>query len=79
MKTLWPVVGLVVVAVFCGLQTYEIQWSPVPNGLDGFGVSWPFVPHGSRITLVTAMRVLLNLGLTMTVFTLWRLRHPNHG
>jgi hypothetical protein len=74
MKPLWPVVGLVVIAVFCGLQTYDIQWSPAPNGLNGFGVGWPFVPHGSRITVGTSFRVLLNLGLTVTLYSLWRLR-----
>jgi hypothetical protein len=74
MIPLWPIVGLVVVAVFCGLQTYDIQWSPAPNGLDGFGVSWPFVPHGSRITVATSCRVLLNLGLTVTLYSLWRSR-----
>lgn len=79
MKTLWPIVGLVVVAVFCGLQTYDIQWSPAPNGLNGFGVSWPFLPHGSHITVATSFRVLLNLGLTVTLFTLWRSRRSHHG
>jgi len=77
MKPLWPVVGLVVIAIFCGLQNYELQWSPAPNGLDGFGVSWPFVPHGSRITVATSCRALLNLGLTVPVYLLWRWRRPH--
>ncbi len=74
MEPLWPIVGLVVIAVFCGLQTYDIQWSSAPNGLNGFGVSWPFVPHGSRITVATSCRVLLNIGLMVTLYLLWRLR-----
>ncbi|HEV7611862.1 MAG TPA: permease prefix domain 1-containing protein [Steroidobacteraceae bacterium] len=72
MKPLWPIAGLVVIAVFCGLQTYEIQWSSIPNGLNGFGASWPFVPHGSRITVATGCRVLLNIGLMVTLYSLWR-------
>ncbi len=77
MKPLWPVLGLIVIAAFCGLQTYDIQWSPAPNALiwlNNFGVSWPFVPHGSRITVATTCRVLLNLGLTVTLYSLWRSR-----
>jgi hypothetical protein len=79
MNPAWPIVGLVVVAVFCGLQTNEIQLSSVPNGLNGFGVSWPFVPHGSRITVATSFRVLLNLGLTGTLFALWRSRQRGNA
>jgi hypothetical protein len=78
MKIFWPIVGLAIVSIFCGLQTFDIQWSTVPNGLNSVGVSWPFVPHGSHITVVTALRALLNLGLTMTAFSLWRSRQRRH-
>ena len=74
MKPLWPVVGLIVIAAFCGLQTYQIQWSSAPNALislQNFGVSWPFVPRGSRVTIATSCRVLLNLGLMVTLYSIW--------
>jgi hypothetical protein len=76
MKTLWPIVGLVVVAVFCGLQTYHIRWSPVPNELNSVGVAWAFLP-GDPITVATSLRVLLNLALTVTLFTLWKSWRPH--
>jgi hypothetical protein len=75
MKPLWPVLGIIVTAAFCGLQTYHIQWSPTANALirlDNIGVSWPFVPRGSRVTMATTCRVLLNLGLMLTLYSLWR-------
>jgi hypothetical protein len=78
MKIFWPIVGLAIVSIFCGIQTFDIQWSTVPNGLNGVGVSWPFVPHGSRITVATAFRVFVNLGLTVTLLMLWRSRRPHH-
>jgi len=75
MKITWPILGLVVVAVFCGFQTSHIRWSPGPNGLDSFGVSWAFLP-GQPITIAMGVRVLLNLGLTVALFTLWRSWQP---
>lgn len=73
LKPLWPIVGLVVVAAFCGLQTYHIRWSPVPNGLESFGVGWSFLPiRHDPITVGMVLRVLVNLGLTLTLFVVWR-------
>jgi hypothetical protein len=76
-KTLWPIVGVAVVAVFCGLQTYHIQWSSVPNGLNGFGFSYAFLP-GQPFTVAMGFRVLLNLGLTVTLFMLWNSWRRHH-
>jgi hypothetical protein len=70
-KPEWPIVGLVGVAVFCGLQTYHIEWSPVPNGVTNISVGWAFLP-GHAITLAAGVRLVLNLMLTLTLFTLWR-------
>jgi hypothetical protein len=77
-RTCQRIAGLVVVAVFCGLQSYDIQWSPVPNSLNGVGVSWPFAPNGSHSTMSMALRALLNLGLTMTLFAFWKSRQPRY-
>jgi hypothetical protein len=73
MKLEWPIVGLVGVAVVCGLQNYHIEWSPVPNGVTNFGVGWAFLPlPGQTIPVDIGVRLLLNLTLTLTLFTLWK-------
>jgi hypothetical protein len=73
MKSEWPIVGLLGVAVVCGLQAYHIEWSPVPNGVTNISVGWAFLPlPGQTITVAMGVRLLLNLMLTLTLFTLWR-------
>jgi hypothetical protein len=75
-RSLWPLVGLVVVAVFCGTQYFMLEWSPVPNGVESVGVGWGFVPH-SHITFDMGIRMLLNLGLTAGPLLLWRSSHSH--
>jgi hypothetical protein len=76
MKPLWPILGLFIVALLCGSQTYYIQWSHAPNGLEGFGVSWPFLPHGGTWTLAAGFRVLNAFCFTAAVYTLWNWHRP---
>ena len=75
-KSLWPLVGLVVVAVFCGTQYFRLEWSPVPNGVESIGVSWGFVPH-DHITFDMGIRMLLNIGLTAAPLLLWKSSHSH--
>lgn len=75
-KSLWPLVGLVVVAVFCGTQYFRLGWSPIPNGVESVGVSWGFVLH-DHITFGMGIRMLLNLGLTAAPLVLWRSSHSH--
>jgi hypothetical protein len=75
-KSLWPLIGLVAVAVFCGTQYFRLEWSPVPNGVESIGVSWGLVPH-DHITLNMGIRMLLNLGLTAAPLLLWRSSHSH--
>jgi hypothetical protein len=67
----WPVVGLVGVAVFCGLQSYHIEWSPISNGVTSIRVGWAFLP-GHAISVGAAVRLVLNLVLILTLFMLWK-------
>ncbi len=44
MSFVWPIIGFSVIAVFCGLQSFNVDWASAPNQLNSFGTTWAFLP-----------------------------------
>ena len=73
MALAWPIIGLCVVAVFCGLETFSVNWAAAPNHLNSVGTSWAFLP-GAPITAGLALQVLLDFVLGMVIFAICKMR-----
>ena len=72
MKPFWPIVGLVFVAVLCGLTSFNIRWCAVPNGVCGMSANLPlFFSPFPQVTSAMVVRVLVNLGFNLTAYRLW--------
>jgi hypothetical protein len=74
MAPAWPIIGLCIVAGFCGLQTFSVNWAAAPNYLNSIGTTWAFLP-GAPITAGLALRVLLDFLLMMVIFVICKMRH----
>jgi hypothetical protein len=73
MAPAWPIIGLSVVAVFCGLETFSVNWATAPNHLNSVGTSWAFLP-GAPITAGLALQVLLDFVLGMVIYAICKMR-----
>jgi hypothetical protein len=69
MALAWPIIGLCVVAVFCGLETFSVNWAAAPNHLNSVGTSWAFLP-GAPITAGLAVRVVLDFIMGVGIFVI---------
>ncbi len=67
MSFVWPIIGFSVIAVFCGLQSFNVDWASAPNQLNSFGTTWAFLP-GVPVTTGLVFQVLIDFVLVMAIF-----------
>lgn len=73
MSVAWPIIGFCLIALFCGLQSFNVDWASGSNQLNSFGTTWAFLP-GVPVTMGLLFQVLIDFVLVVAILALCKKR-----
>jgi hypothetical protein len=69
----WPIIGFSLIALFCGLQSFNVDWAAAPKQLNSFGTTWAFLP-GAPVSGSLIAHVLIDFVLVTAIFAFCKKR-----